>query len=327
MPSGGIRDRVVEETPICVLDLETTGLTAGGDRVVELSLVRIAPGQEPKLILDTLVNPRRHVTATEIHGITDADVADAPTFPMIAGDLVRTMAGSVVAAYNVYFDMRFLEFELGAVGIAQQPPHFCLMYMRPMLGLGNRCPLGDACRCHNLNLADAHKSGADALASAQLMAIYLVEMKRKGIRTFGDVASLKSYKFLESFEYAPFTSDLAKDIPPCNRRKPRSMRSAADTLPSTATAAAIPHNPLVDYWESLKVVLADLEITSDEVTALVEKKKQLGLSDEAVQALHAKAFLGILSRFSQDARIDDRESQVLRRLYQCLSRLGWAPGQ
>lgn len=327
MPGTGISDRVVEDTPICVLDLETTGLTAGGDRVVELSLVRMEPHQEPVLILDTLVNPRRHVTATEIHGITDTDVADAPTFPMVAGDLVRAMAGSVVAAYNVYFDMRFLDFELGAAGIAREPPYFCLMYLRPMLGLGKKCPLGDACRCHNVQLADAHRSGVDALASAHLMMVYLAEMKRKGVRTFGDMASLKSYKFLDSFEYAPFTPDLAKDIPPCTRRKSRSMRAVAGAPPAMATVAAKPQNALADYWERLKVVLADLDVTSDEVVALVEKKKELDLSDEAVRALHAKAFQGILSRFSQDAKIDDRECRVLQRLYHCLSRLGWAPGQ
>lgn len=328
MPGTGIRDRTIEETPICVLDVETTGLTAGGDRVVELSLVRMEPYQEPQLVLDTLVNPCRRVTATEIHGITDDDVVDAPTFPMIAGDVVRGMADSVVAAYNVYFDIRFLQYELGAAGIAQEPPHFCLMYLRPMLGLGKKCPLGDACRCHSVQLDDAHRSGVDALASAQLMAIYLAEMRRQGVRTFGDMASLKSYKFLDSFEHAPLTLELAKDIPSCTRRKSRSTRIAvADSVRVEVAAPLTPRNPSADYWESLKAVLADLEVTNDEVLALAEKKKHLALSNEAVRALHAKAFQGILSQFSQDVKIDERERQVLQRLYHCLSRLGWAPGQ
>lgn len=327
MPRGGIADLVVEETPICVLDFETTGLTAGIDRVVEVSLVRIQPRQPPELVFDTLVNPSRRVAATEIHGITDEDVADAPTFAMIAGDLVRAMDGCVVAAYNVYFDMRFLEWELGAAGIAGKTPHFCLMYMRPMLGLGGKCPLGDACRCHDIQFSDAHRSGVDALASARLMEVYLAEMKRQGLRTFGELAALKRYKFVESFDRSPFTLDLARAIPACARRKPRSLRSHKAPAEQASVASATHQSALMEYWDGLKVVLADLDVTSDEVTALAEKKKRLNLSNEEVRALHAKAFMGILSQFSQDVRIDAREADVIRRLYHCLSRLGWAPGQ
>jgi hypothetical protein len=42
--------------------------------VIEVSVNRIDPGRPPRLVLDMLVNPRRRVAATEIHGITDAHV-------------------------------------------------------------------------------------------------------------------------------------------------------------------------------------------------------------------------------------------------------------
>ena len=76
----GISHRSLRETPIAIIDFETTGLTAGADRVVEVAIARVDVGGEPRIILDTLVNPLRRVAATEIHGITDADVADAPRF-------------------------------------------------------------------------------------------------------------------------------------------------------------------------------------------------------------------------------------------------------
>jgi DNA polymerase III epsilon subunit-like protein len=76
----GISPFRIDDTPIAIIDFETTGLIAGADRVVEVSVVRVDPGEEPRLVLDTLINPQRHVSATEIHGITDADVADAPYF-------------------------------------------------------------------------------------------------------------------------------------------------------------------------------------------------------------------------------------------------------
>src|SRR5437899_8402986 len=95
----------IAETPVAVLDFETTGLSPGRDRVVEVAVVRVEPGQPPRLVLDTLVNPRRRMACTEIHGITDADVADAPEFAEIADDLQAAIGGCALAAYNVYFDL------------------------------------------------------------------------------------------------------------------------------------------------------------------------------------------------------------------------------
>ena len=84
----GIANLPIDETPIAVVDLETTGLYPGCDRIVEISVVRLQPGRPAELVLDTLVNPRRRVRATEIHGITDADVEDAPEFDELVGDVM-----------------------------------------------------------------------------------------------------------------------------------------------------------------------------------------------------------------------------------------------
>ena len=76
------------------------------------------------------------MAATEIHGLTDADVREAPRFTDIAGELTRVLTDCVVGAYNVYFDMKFLGYELGQAGVVTPLPHLCLMYIRPMIGLG-----------------------------------------------------------------------------------------------------------------------------------------------------------------------------------------------
>jgi DNA polymerase-3 subunit epsilon len=78
--SEGVKNCKINETPIAVVDFETTGLTPGFDRVIEISIFKLEPGKNPNLAFDTLVNPRRPVSATEIHGITDKDVANASTF-------------------------------------------------------------------------------------------------------------------------------------------------------------------------------------------------------------------------------------------------------
>src|SRR6266566_1526325 len=171
-----IIDSQVSTTTIAVVDTETTGLYPRTDRLVEISVVRCEPGQTPSVVVNTLINPQRHVGATEIHGITDDDVVDAPTFADIAGEVADALTGCVVAAYNVYFDVRFLNEEFARVGLKPLPPYLCLMYMRPMLGLGRKCCLSDACKEHGISHEKTHTAAGDALASTALWSVYRQEM-------------------------------------------------------------------------------------------------------------------------------------------------------
>ena len=327
---SGILEQSIHETPIAVIDFETTGLTPGFDRVVEVSVVRLDPAKGSRVVLDTLVNPRRPVAATEIHGITDSDVADAPTFNDIAGDLVRALSDCPVAAYNVYFDIKFLASELQQAGMDAVPPHFCLMYLRPMLGLGPRCTLENACQEHAIAYAPVHAATHDALAATKLMEIYLGEMKTRGIGTFGELAKLKSYKFIDSFDLSPLPVSLAAAFANCKRLKSRSGYAAQPAGPELVPVAVVPEprrSPAATYWDALKTVLSDLRVTDDEIADLQRKKQELGLSDEQIRAIHAKAFIGVLSQFASDNCLDDKERRIINRLHRCLSSLGWAPGE
>ena len=67
-------------------------------------------------MFDSLVNTGRPVAATEIHGICDRDVAAAPRFAELAGGLLDAVQGCAIAAYNVYFDIKFLTAVLGDAG-------------------------------------------------------------------------------------------------------------------------------------------------------------------------------------------------------------------
>lgn len=197
---SGVLHHTIEDTPIAVLDFETTGLSPGLDRVVEVSVVRVEPGSEPRLVLDTLVNPDRWVAATEIHGITDRDVADAPRFEDVAGDLLRALSGCVVAAHNVYFDLRFLRFELDRLGLFQDVPHLCTMYSRPLLGL-TACKLDEACLTDQIAYTPTHSSRSDSTAAALLWMRYRDAFLDRRICTFRDLTLLgRRYKFFSSFE-------------------------------------------------------------------------------------------------------------------------------
>jgi DNA polymerase III subunit epsilon len=106
--------------PLAVLDVETTGTDAARDRIVELALLTLHPGRNHDLY-QTRLNPGVPIppAATAVHGITDADVRDAPTFATIAPDLVRRLTGCDLAGFGIgSFDLPLLCAEFVRVGMS-----------------------------------------------------------------------------------------------------------------------------------------------------------------------------------------------------------------
>jgi DNA polymerase III subunit epsilon len=87
--------------PLIFFDLETTGVDVAADRIVELSYLKIYPnGDEESRTMK--INPTIPIPpkVTAIHGITDEDVKDAPTFAEVAKNLAKVFEGSDFAGYN-----------------------------------------------------------------------------------------------------------------------------------------------------------------------------------------------------------------------------------
>ena len=107
------------ERPIIFFDLETTGLTIGKDHIVELCYIRIEPkGCERAETLR--FNPGIHIPkeCSDIHGITDDDVKDCPTFAEKAPELEKVFDGCDLAGYNSNrFDVPMLAEEFAICGI------------------------------------------------------------------------------------------------------------------------------------------------------------------------------------------------------------------
>ena len=87
--------------PIAFIDLETTGINVSTDRIVEISILKISPGGKEEW-MSTKINPEMMIPtkSTAIHGITDADVSNAPTFKEIAKNLASFLEGCDLAGYN-----------------------------------------------------------------------------------------------------------------------------------------------------------------------------------------------------------------------------------
>lgn len=104
--------------PICFFDLETTGINVSKDRIVEIAILKVYPSGE-KESRTWLVNPEMPIPpeTTAIHGITNEDVEDKPTFKELAPQVVQMIEGSDVAGFNSNrFDIPLLAEELLRVG-------------------------------------------------------------------------------------------------------------------------------------------------------------------------------------------------------------------
>ena len=107
------------KNPIVFFDLETTGLNIATDRIIEISYLKVWPnGKEESKT--RRINPEMPIPAasTAVHGITDADVADCPTFKEVAKIIAADIKGCDLAGYNSSrFDVPLLVEEMLRAGV------------------------------------------------------------------------------------------------------------------------------------------------------------------------------------------------------------------
>lgn len=105
--------------PLIFFDLETTGINVTSDRIVELCYIKVFPnGNEESKSMR--INPQMPIPphSTAVHGITDDDVKDCPTFKEVAKELELTFRDSDIAGYNSNkFDVPLLVEEFLRAGV------------------------------------------------------------------------------------------------------------------------------------------------------------------------------------------------------------------
>ncbi len=107
-----------------VLDTETTGFDPqGGDRVVEIGAVELYNHMPTGEVYHVYINPERSMPqeAFEVHGLGDDFLRDKPVFSEIAQSFVDFVRGDKMVIHNAAFDMKFLNYELVQLGIAEMP--------------------------------------------------------------------------------------------------------------------------------------------------------------------------------------------------------------
>ena len=106
------------DRPLIIFDLETTGLTPGEDRIIEIAYEKILPGGEI-IAYCQRINPGKPIPegASQINGIYDKDVVESPSFAKLSYELWSMFEGADVGGFNITgFDLPFLKGEFATVG-------------------------------------------------------------------------------------------------------------------------------------------------------------------------------------------------------------------
>lgn len=311
---------VLLSTPIAaatfvVVDLETTGVIAGRDDIVEIAALVVAGGAEPTVALSTLVQPSGGVRATEIHGITDEDVAQAPRMQELLESIEAVTANRILVAHNAPFEIGFLRRAFQRFDRQLELPHVCTMRIFELLRLGSQYPLRHACGSLGIDIGRQHSALDDALATARLLQSLVRQLHTKGVKTFKDLVALSRKKSdFESLQhgYAPAPKHMLSSS--SVRQRPRSI------------APSVRVSRLREYQNGVLQALTDMEASEEEIRRVVSLREELCIDLEEMRAVHARVMVAMVLRYSEDKRIDDVERAHLKRLFHALDALGWAPG-
>lgn len=286
-----------------VVDLETTGLFPGGsDRVVEIGLVALDPYLRPVGEWSTLVNPCRDVGPTSIHGITASQVAEAPTFREIVGDVGAWLGDRILVGHNVRFDLSFLAAEFAYAGFrVQWVPGLCTMSLASSITGARR--LDECCRCLGIEVGRSHSALCDAQSAAALLICCLQRMQ----------ANPPIYP-------PPMDRRALPAIQPSGHRVDRSsvpvapkssLASVVAQLPSVGLPIDARPEAVLAYVDLLDRILEDRRLTADEMASMSELAGQWGISEAAALAIHRSYFSGLARVALADGILTDLEREDL----------------
>jgi len=160
------------KNPLIFFDLETTGTDTVKDRIVEISYLKVHPNGKEEIKTKKL-NPEMPIPpgATAIHGISDEDVKDCPTFKQVAKSLAAQMEGCDLAGFNSSrFDIPLLAEEFLRAGVDIDFSKRKMIDVQIIFHKKEERTLKAAYKFYcDRELTDAHSAEADTLATYEVL--------------------------------------------------------------------------------------------------------------------------------------------------------------
>ncbi|MBY0536511.1 MAG: 3'-5' exonuclease [Chitinophagaceae bacterium] len=164
--------------PMAIIDLETTGVNLGSDRIVEIAIVKIGTDGS-KIVKRKLINPEMPIptAASDVHGISDEMVKDAPTFKQVANEIKQFIENCDLAGYNSNrFDIPLLAEEFLRSGLEFDVRNRRMLDVQRIFHLMEQRTLSAAYKFYcNKSLEDAHSAEADATATWE---VFLAQLEK-----------------------------------------------------------------------------------------------------------------------------------------------------
>lgn len=158
--------------PLAFIDLETTGVNIGTDRIVEIAIVKIMPDGS-RQVKRKLINPLIPIPAgsSDIHGITDDMVKDAPSFKQVANEIKQFLDNCDLGGYNSNrFDIPMLVEEFLRVGLDFSVENRKMVDVQKVFHMMEQRTLSAAYKFYcNKVLEAAHSAEADAQATWEVL--------------------------------------------------------------------------------------------------------------------------------------------------------------
>ena len=158
--------------PLAVIDLETTGINLSSDRIVEIAIVKIMPDGS-RQVKRKLINPEMPIPpgSTDVHGITNEMVKDAPTFKQAANEIKMFIANADLGGYNSNrFDIPLLVEEFLRSGIDIELHDRYLLDVQRVFHMMEQRTLSAAYKFYCDKILDgAHSAEVDATATWEVL--------------------------------------------------------------------------------------------------------------------------------------------------------------
>ena len=183
-------DIPLEKASFSVVDVETTGLSANKNRIIEIALVKI---ENLKITdkLHYLINPQTYIPPfiTSLTGINNDDVIGAPIFSEVVDEIISFTDNTILTAHNFPFDSSFLNSEFSTSGREFITEHSCctLKIARKIYPTLKSKSLSNVAQSLNLKNKNAHRALGDAEITAKVLLKMIKELQTKdNIITVGE---------------------------------------------------------------------------------------------------------------------------------------------
>jgi DNA polymerase III subunit epsilon len=179
-----------------IIDIETTGGSARLEKITEIAIY-LHDGQKITGEYVSLVNPERNIPyfITNLTGITNEMVQDAPRFYEIAKVIVEMTEGRTFVAHNARFDYSFIRQEFKSLGFNFSRNILDTVTLCRKLLPGHRSySLGNVCKDLNIMINGRHRAAGDALATVKLFEILVARDKELNKGKSGFIRNTRNSK-------------------------------------------------------------------------------------------------------------------------------------